>query len=104
MNDAPPEVIPGDLGPAISAGLLALMAGALFLAPLADRIGRRPVLIASTILFGAGTLATLWTRDLGGALLNAHVSIALVFNLTAVPAICLAVLTVVFAKRRSSFG
>jgi len=39
------------------------MGGALFIAPLADRIGRRPILIASTILFGAGTLATAWSTN-----------------------------------------
>jgi len=57
---------PGDLGPAISLGLVALMAGALFIAPLADRIGRRLVLIGSTLLFGLGTLATAWAPDLHG--------------------------------------
>ncbi|MDP9083195.1 MAG: aromatic acid/H+ symport family MFS transporter [Pseudomonadota bacterium] len=57
---------PGDLGPAISLGLVGLMAGALFIAPLADRVGRRPILIVSTVLFGLGTLATAWARDLTG--------------------------------------
>lgn len=55
---------PGDLGPAISLGLVALMAGALFIAPLADRIGRRRVLICSAVLFGIGTFATAWAGDL----------------------------------------
>jgi AAHS family 4-hydroxybenzoate transporter-like MFS transporter len=55
---------PGDLGPAISLGLVALMAGALFIAPLADRIGRRLILICSALLFGVGTLATAWAGDL----------------------------------------
>jgi AAHS family 4-hydroxybenzoate transporter-like MFS transporter len=34
------------------------MLGALFIAPLADRIGRRPLIIASTLVFGLFTLAT----------------------------------------------
>lgn len=55
---------PGDLGPAISLGLVALMAGALLIAPLADRVGRRPILIGSTALFGLGTLATAWAWNL----------------------------------------
>ena len=55
---------PGDLGPAISVGLFALMAGALFIAPLADRVGRRLILICSALLFGIGTLATAWVGDL----------------------------------------
>lgn len=55
---------PGDLGPAISLGLVALMAGALFIAPLADRIGRRLILICSALLFGVGTLATAWAGNL----------------------------------------
>jgi AAHS family 4-hydroxybenzoate transporter-like MFS transporter len=40
------------------------MAGALFIAPLADRIGRRLILICSALLFGIGTLATAWASDL----------------------------------------
>lgn len=55
---------PGDLGPAISLGLVALMAGALFIAPLGDRIGRRSVLIGSAVLFGLGTLGTAWAGGL----------------------------------------
>ncbi|HWG76278.1 MAG TPA: MFS transporter [Steroidobacteraceae bacterium] len=55
---------PGDLGPAISIGLVALMAGALFIAPLADRIGRRLILICSALLFGLGTFATAWAGNL----------------------------------------
>jgi AAHS family 4-hydroxybenzoate transporter-like MFS transporter len=55
---------PGDLGPAISLGLVGLMLGALFIAPLADRVGRRPLLVVSTLLFGLGTLATAWSRNL----------------------------------------
>jgi AAHS family 4-hydroxybenzoate transporter-like MFS transporter len=38
------------LGTAISSGLVGMLVGALLLGPLADRIGRRPVLIASTLL------------------------------------------------------
>lgn len=53
-------VTPIQLGPVFSASLIGLMVGAVLLAPLADRLGRRPVLIASTIIFGAFSLATAW--------------------------------------------
>ncbi|QEL54196.1 MFS transporter [Chromobacterium paludis] len=46
------------LGPVFGAGLLGLMLGALLFGALADRIGRRPILLACTLLFSAGMLAT----------------------------------------------
>ena len=52
------------LGPVFSASLIGLMVGAVLLAPLADRVGRRPILIASTIVFGAFSLATAWATEL----------------------------------------
>ena len=51
------------LGPVFSAGLFGLMIGALLLGPLADRIGRRKIIIFSTIAFGIGTLATAFVQD-----------------------------------------
>lgn len=51
-------VTPIQLGPVFSSSLIGLMVGAVLLAPLADRLGRRPVLIASTVVFGAFSLAT----------------------------------------------
>ncbi len=55
----------GALGPTFSAGLVGVMVGALLLAPLADRIGRRRVIIYSCIAFGVGTLLTVWVGSLG---------------------------------------
>jgi len=49
---------PGALGPAASAGLVGLMLGALLFSPIADRIGRKPVIIASTLAFGLFSLLT----------------------------------------------
>src|ERR1700674_5326382 len=46
------------LGPIFSAGLIGLMIGALTLGPAADRIGRKPVLLASTLAFGVCSLLT----------------------------------------------
>jgi AAHS family 4-hydroxybenzoate transporter-like MFS transporter len=55
----------GALGPTFSAGLFGVMLGALLLAPLADRIGRRRVMIYSCVAFGIGTLLTVWVTSLG---------------------------------------
>jgi MFS transporter, AAHS family, 4-hydroxybenzoate transporter len=55
----------GALGPTFSAGLFGVMLGALLLAPLADRIGRRRVIVYSCIAFGIGTLLTVWVGSLG---------------------------------------
>ncbi len=48
----------GALGPVFSAGLLGLMLGNLLFSPLADRLGRKWIVIGSTIAFGFGTLVT----------------------------------------------
>ncbi|HZZ09054.1 MAG TPA: MFS transporter [Paraburkholderia sp.] len=47
------------LSPVFVAGLVGMMAGSLIFGPLADRWGRRPVLIASVAFFGFATLLTL---------------------------------------------
>src|ERR1700732_2917053 len=53
----------GALGPVFSAGLFGLMIGALTLGPLADRIGRKKIIIFSTLAFGIGTLVTAFVQD-----------------------------------------
>lgn len=54
------------LGPVFSASLVGVMLGALVLGPLADRIGRKRIIVLSTAVFGLFTLATLLVSDTTG--------------------------------------
>ncbi len=58
----------GALGPTFSAGLFGVMLGAILLAPLADRIGRRRVIIWSCVAFGICTLSTVFVGSLSSLL------------------------------------
>ncbi|MHC6226025.1 MFS transporter [Pseudomonas sp. X10] len=52
------------LGPVLSAALVGLAIGALVAGPLADRYGRKIVLVVSTFFFGFWTLATAFSTDI----------------------------------------
>jgi MFS transporter, AAHS family, 4-hydroxybenzoate transporter len=58
----------GALGPVFSAGLFGLMIGAILLGPLADRIGRKRIIILSTLAFGICALATAFVHDVNALL------------------------------------
>jgi AAHS family 4-hydroxybenzoate transporter-like MFS transporter len=54
------------LGTVLSSGLTGMMIGALLFGPTADRIGRKPVLILSTLIFGVGSLLTATASTIEG--------------------------------------
>ncbi len=51
------------LGSVISTGLVGMMIGALMSGPVADRVGRRPVLVVCALTFGVGSLLTAGARS-----------------------------------------
>ena len=59
------DVRPPDLAPVLSAALFGLAAGALAAGPLADRFGRKRVLVGSVALFGFWSLVSAFAQDLG---------------------------------------
>lgn len=56
------------LGPVFGAGLFGMLIGSLVFSPVADRIGRRPVLIGATVFFGLCMLATAHVTTIDGLL------------------------------------
>jgi AAHS family 4-hydroxybenzoate transporter-like MFS transporter len=55
---------PNQLGPLLSAGLVGLAVGSFVAGPLADRIGRKMVLVLSVLFFGIWSLASAYTDSL----------------------------------------
>ena len=52
------KLSPSELGLFFSSGLIGLMFGGIFVAPLADRVGRRPILLSCVALFGVCSIAS----------------------------------------------
>src|SRR5665213_124722 len=57
------HVPPRSFGMVFSAALLGLMLGAFSLGPIADRLGRRRILIGALVIFGVFTFATAYARS-----------------------------------------
>src|SRR5690349_12362688 len=53
----------GALGPVFSVGLFGLMIGAILFGTIADRIGRKRIIVLSTVAFGIGSLLTMLAQD-----------------------------------------
>ncbi|MFJ2992364.1 MFS transporter [Pandoraea sp. NPDC087047] len=58
------SLTPAHLAPLFGAGLAGLMAGAFLFGPLADKLGRKTILIFSVLFFGVASLASAWSVDL----------------------------------------
>lgn len=57
---------PATLGIVITAGQVGVILGAVFLAPLADRLGRKRLMIASLLMFGAFSFLTAYATTVSG--------------------------------------
>jgi len=59
------KLSPSELALFFSSALIGLMLGGIFVAPLADRMGRRPILLSCVLLFGICSLASAASTGIG---------------------------------------
>lgn len=55
---------PANLGIAFAAGLLGMGLGGILVAPIADKVGRRPIMLIALIILAIGMLATAFARNI----------------------------------------
>src|SRR5262245_173207 len=71
LGDLAPAIIkdwqltPAQMGPVLSAALFGILVGSILFSAIADRVGRRPVLVIATLFFALVTLATARVQTLG---------------------------------------
>src|SRR5690242_3271689 len=56
-------VEPATLGVLLAAGLVGMGTGAIFISPIADVMGRRSVVILSTVILSIGMFVSAWTSN-----------------------------------------
>ena len=59
-------IAPDAMGVVFSAGLVGMAIGGIFIAPLADRMGRRKIILAALALMSAGMIASGFAADRAG--------------------------------------
>jgi len=59
------QLTPAQMGPVLSAALFGILVGSIVFSAIADRIGRRPVLVAATLFFAFVTLLTARAQTIG---------------------------------------
>ena len=57
------SISPANLGIVFSSGLVGMTVGAIFLAPLADRFGRKPLMILAAVIMGTCIYLTSYATD-----------------------------------------
>lgn len=68
------KISPANLGIVFSSGLLGMTVGAIFLAPLADRFGRKPMMLFAALLMGICIYATSFATDINSLMIFRFVS------------------------------
>ena len=64
------NINPKELGVVFSGGLLGMAIGALFLAPYADIIGRKKIIIISAVIMGSCIVITAFTENINTTCVN----------------------------------